>query len=373
MKQSRKKIMFMNYSLDIGGAEIMILELVKGLNKRYFDVSICSMSDKNVLKPEFEKIDIPVFICPKKTGFDWKSIPKILAILKDNKIDLLHTHDFPTWLYGGLASLLAPGCRLVHTQHSNIESKRKIPSSFKRVLSLLTKEIIAVNDQVGDFLYKDGYSPKSKLHILYSGINIPGEEIIKQKIESNDIRFVITARLAKAKNHEYLIKSFAKLCKKHDKATLSIIGDGLLRKSLNDLVSQLEMEEKIYFLGQVLNAKTKLVDYDVFVLTSISEGLSFSLLEAMAYRLPIIATDVGGNGMLVDHGENGLLVESNNEQQLVEAMETLLLDREKRERMGQKSQQKVKSKFSHERMLKEYEAIYVKALNIHRFKDSRNA
>lgn len=363
MSESKKiRVMHMNDSLNLGGAETMIFNLISDLNRQRITPFACSMSVDNALKSTFLESGIPVYECPKKSGLDWKNIFRIAKILRRERIDILHTHNFSSWLWGGLATLFTPSCRLVHTQHSDIKLNRLPPAPLRSILARVSRQVAVVSDPVGKHLLDDGFCPAEKLRVIYNGIPLDTQ---KNDKDPDARHLAIVARLAPVKNHAFLIRSFAKVVRQHENIKLDILGDGPLMDDLQQLTRELGVEDQVNFWGQVHNARTLMTSFDVFVLSSLSEGLSISVLEALAAGLPVIATDVGGNFILVRDNENGLLVPSEDESAMVAAIEKLLTASDSaglRDTMGQKSLQIVKSGFSNKTMVDKYQAIYAKAM-----------
>ncbi|MDQ7014931.1 MAG: glycosyltransferase [Gammaproteobacteria bacterium] len=358
-EQPKTRVMLMNDSLNMGGAETMIFSLICDLDAQRITPYALSMSVDDALKQTFLDTGIPVYECPKGSGLDWRLPLRIAKILRREKIDILHTHNFASWLWGGLASLFAPRCKLVHTQHSNIVLNRLPPKPLRSLLARISKKVVTVSDPVAEHLQRDGFVPANKLQVIYNGIPLKPEQHSKDP----DYRHLaIVARLVPVKNHDLLIRSFAQACQLQNNIKLDILGDGPLRDELQQLSNSLGMGDKIKFWGEVPNARALMTSFDAFVLSSLSEGLSISILEALAAGLPVIATDVGGNGTLIHHQKNGLLVPSEDQQQLATSINRVLADEDLRTKMGQESLKIVTEGFSNQTMVDHYQQIYAHAL-----------
>jgi len=353
------RVMLMNDSLNMGGAETMIFSLICDLDSQRIKPYALSMSVNDALKQTFLDTGIPVHECPKRSGLDWRNIFRIAKVLRQEKIDLLHTHNFASWFWGGMATLFAPRCTLVHTQHSNIVLNRLPPKPLRGFLARISKKVVTVSDPVAEHLQRDSFAPSNKLQVIYNGIPLNPEQHTK---DPKHRHLAIVARLVPVKNHSLLIRSFAQASQIDSTIKLDILGDGPLMEELQQLSESLGMSEKIKFWGEVPNARALMTSFDVFVLSSLSEGLSISILEALAAGLPVIATDVGGNGTLVHQQQNGLLVPSEDQDQLAAAINRLLSDEKLRKKMGQESLKIVTEGFSNQTMVDAYQRIYAHAL-----------
>ena len=176
-------------------------------------------------------------------------------------------------------------------------------------------------------------------------------------------RIVSVGRMDANKNHEMMIRAFAKLAAKYPEYTLTIYGDGELRSHLEKLIDSLELSDKVFLPGVILNVADEIEKASLFLLTSYSEGVSNALIEAMALGLPVIATDVpsGGTVELIEHGKNGWIIPVGDETALEKAMDKLLSDRELAESLGMQAR-RVQERFAPERVNRQWQA-YFESLN----------
>lgn len=355
------RIMHLNDSLDVGGAETMVLSLLTGLATKGYKPYMCSMQSGGKLVDQFLSKSIPVIEIQKQNGIDLSLITKLAKQLFIHKIKILHTHNYYAWFYGGLASLLVPGCLHVHTQHSHLVLPTPPHSFVKRILWIIPKKIIAVSNQVLDSLLTQEYiSEKTVAVVIHNGIdtNQYSDVVKNNKI----VNIGIVARLVGVKNHKMLIEAFAVLSKSGLDVELSIVGDGPLLSVLQEQCRNLGISEKVIFMGERSDVDKLLGTFDIYVLPSHSEGLSISILEAMASSLPIVATSVGGNPVLVCNSQNGFLVDDNDVSELARVLKLLILDRELRFTMGRKGRRIVTESFSLDEMVNSYHEIYQKLI-----------
>ena len=171
------------------------------------------------------------------------------------------------------------------------------------------------------------------------------------------------ARLDPIKNHEMMIRSLKAVQALHPDTYLIIVGDGPERQRLQCLASDFQLGRHVIITGYREDTEAFYKIMDLFLLTSFSEGMAMTLLEAMACGLPCVATDVGGNAEVVCGGLTGLIIPSGDEAKLGQAICRLLGDKEMRQRMGSEGQKRFSEKFTASRMAQEYEALYDKMLS----------
>jgi len=359
-----QRIIHLNDSLDVGGAEVMILSLLSRINREKYNPSACSMSKNGALNKEFEKCGLPVYELPQKPGIDLTLFFRIAWLLARKKIDVIHTHNYFAWFYGGVASLMVPGCKHVHTQHADIIVEKKHPSIIRWLLARIPCAVVAVSEQVKSSLAKDQYVKRTtKVEVIVNGVDI--SKFIKSTTEERKtkelngvVKIGIVARLSQEKNHGFLIKCFSKLLAQNKNVQLIMVGDGPLRENLENMVKSYNIGKYVQFIGQTNKVPAILNSFDIFVLPSKTEGLSIAILEAMASSLPIVATDVGGNRSLVESEVTGFLVEKDNEDKLVEAIKKLVENASLRCRLGEQGRKMVEEKFTLEEMTNRYQDLY---------------
>ena len=175
----------------------------------------------------------------------------------------------------------------------------------------------------------------------------------------SDLAIGAVGRFQPVKDHANLLLASSALAREGHQHLVLLAGVGPLRKSLKDLALRLGIAERVRFLGHRPDVESVLAALDIFALPSKSEGLSNTLLEAMAAGVPVVATHVGGADELVQHGATGLLVPAQQPDALASALSQLIMDPEKRRHMGYLGQQRAHQEFSLERMIRSYEELYL--------------
>lgn len=238
----------------------------------------------------------------------------------------------------------------------DINSLKKI-IGYKIILSVLKKAdaYIVLSNFIKKELINEGFDEK-KIHIIPNGVDIKKfyPEKIKKYGKTKIITFV--GRLTHEKGLFYLLKALKKI--KFSGFELFLLGEGPLEKDLKEFVKKIGLEEKVKFWGYQQDVFEFLQMSDLFVLPSISEGMSNALLEAMACGLPIVATEVSGSADLIEDGMNGFLVKPGDIKGLAKAIENILKDEKMAKMMGEANRQKIVENYSIDKIVDRYIALY---------------
>lgn len=369
MRTNKTNMLHLTYSLDVGGIELLVLDLVRNLDNAVYDITICSMTEGGSLEEEFRTAGLKVHHCLKREGWDLTFIPKLAHMMKMAKIDILHTHNYASWIYGAVARRIAGCIGHVHTEHSNLPHNRMLALHGEYIASRLTDVVVADSNVVKSNLCNRTGIEDFRVQVIQNGIDIEKFHPARDKgVESSDrlTRIGIVARLVPVKNHDLLLRAFKKLKEKESGAatSLTIVGDGPLRADLEKLASQLGLMNFIEFMGSRRDVPEILRDLDIFVLSSKSEGFSLTLLEAMASGLPVVSTDVGGNREIVVDSQTGFLVPPDNIDLFAKKLGRLTVDRALARQMGREGRKRVEEMFSLRRMVARYEKAYSKILSL---------
>jgi glycosyltransferase involved in cell wall biosynthesis len=373
--------------LDMGGAQHIVYELVKNIDtKKYTITIICidgrvhSLLEKEILEEAskrnfsvvflkdhfFKKIDTPFILFNKiinrlrQIFVDLAIIPELNQKLDDINPDLIHAHQ-----HGMLAAYWAiqQHIPLITTVHTNPNAAffREIERFiFKFAVFLKRITVVAISKYNHDRIKSYWHLDDSTARYINNGIAI--DNFFTRPHET--FSFINTSRHDENKNQALIIRAFAHL---HFENTaipmkLYLVGDGDTHERLRRLATDIEIADYIEFTGYIASPREYLALSDVYISSSHREGLSLSVLEAMASRLPIIATDVGGVRDLAQ--ENGILIADNDEEGLYSAMKKLRDNVKLRQEKADKSY-KIVQAFSAKQMTKEYSTLYDEILHYH--------
>jgi sugar transferase (PEP-CTERM/EpsH1 system associated) len=304
----------------------------------------------------------------KKDGNDWRIVLKLAKFVKRTRPDVVHTRNWGA-TEGIIAARIAGVPVIIHGEHgwnyddpNGKNSKRRIA---RKILSPMVDNFVAVSDDIENWLINSIGIKRSKVKKIINGVDTKKFRPVKEntlgfncKFMKGDIIIGTVGRLDPIKNYDLLLKAFDKINSKN-KIRLIIVGDGPERKHLENLKNKLSCRDRIVFMGERKNLNEILRWLDIFVLPSKNEGMSNTILEAMATGLPVIATKVGGNPELVSNNITGLLISNGDVEELRQAI-TYYLENPKAIKIhGKRARIETECRFSLEKMIKKYEELYI--------------
>jgi N-acetyl-alpha-D-glucosaminyl L-malate synthase BshA len=362
----KRRILQLNNTSSIGGAEQVILNLAEFINSDRFTPYVGVFREGEFVS-ELRKRNIKFLWLKESTQvYDYKFLKNLIQVIKQNRIDLIHSHTWGMDFYAYWTSkiLKIPMITTVHNRYYIFEKwSRRL--SYKVFISHI-KKIVSVSQDIKNLLTEILKLSPQKIELIYNGIDTHKfgnkedlEDTRKElKLSRDELILGNVGNLREVKDHYTLILAFKEVFSLFPQSKLLIIGDGELKPDLLNLCSELGLEKKVLFLGHREDVPSLLNLMDVFVLSSRLEGCSISILEAMASGKPVIATKVGGNPELILEGKTGFLVPSAEPEKLAEKIIILLKDEELRKKMGEEGEKRVKENFSLEMMIKNYEELY---------------
>ena len=359
------KVLHVTYDMRIGGTEMVIKNIIEGNAKQNIDMSIyCIEAPLGPWGEELKKGGVAITTTPRKPGFDVSLISALREHIKKHKIDIVHCHQYTPWVYGALAAAFTKA-KVIFTEHGRFYPDS---SSWKRkyinpLLLSLTARVTAISKATKKALVEFEYIPKEKVEVVYNGISPLKVNAIKKatrqelNLPENAFVFGTIARLDPIKNQKLMIKAFANVAVKVKHIYLVVVGDGDLREELVSLTKQLNIVERVRFTGYKSNPTKYLDLMDIFLLPSLSEGTSMTLLEAMSIGKPCIVTNAGGNPEIVKHLETGLVTENDNEEELTVAIESLI-DSPVIPNYSKNALVRFNAQFQVNRMMEQYSNLY---------------
>ncbi len=366
----KSKILYLTTTSQLSGAEKMLYELVKGVNKKKYEIMVCTIKDDldDQLLDKLRKLGIKTSCLGLNKKWKIWKVFYLYKLIKKFKPDIiqsfLYFDNILARIFGKLAKV-----PIIISGQRNFEPYRSKMRNFWEKSTINLADLTISNSQAGkEILISREKVTEDKVKVIYNGID--SKEIDNSSNKDLDINIDkknnhvlgFIGRLNKQKGLKYLIKALAKLKQKN--INLIIIGEGPEKDNLKKLSKELEIEDNIYFVGHRNKAWQYLNNFDLFILPSLWEGMPNVVLEAMAKKLPIIATKVGGTPELIKNNKNGFLLEPANVEELIEKINYVLsLNSEEKERIGELARQTVEEKFSIKEMLSKYECLYTNLLN----------
>jgi glycosyltransferase involved in cell wall biosynthesis len=349
--------------LAIGGIERMVLDLVFACDPGLVATQFCTFDRQGRLAADVLARGMSIHSRKRHGGFDVGFVLWLAGLLRRERIRILHGHNATAFFYGAAAASLVPGTRFLYTEHD-----RAFPTPWRErgLHALLARRVDAVatvSSTLRDNLVRYEAFPRDRVHVIKNGVALRPPTRDREALRADlglGLRPTagIVARLAPVKNHELLLGAWKLVLEGCPEAVLLVVGNGSQESRLRAQAASLGLGDAVRFLGFRLDIPELLQALDVFVLSSRSEGLSLTLLEAEAAGLPIVATRVGGNPEVVCDGESGILVPSGEPRPLAEALARLLQDPALRARMGERGRSLYREHFTLEAMVRGYERVY---------------
>ncbi|WP_134499182.1 glycosyltransferase [Microvirga pakistanensis] len=360
-------------SLETGGMETMTAALAEALAARGHRVGITCLEKEGELAEGLRRKGIPVTLVPcPGTSPLVRPHPALRAHFAARAPDVVHAHN-GVWAKAALAARAAGVPAVVHTAHGFSIDEPWFGDVLRWWAGLRTDLIVAVSASLRDHLVHTARIPASRVVTVINGIDTvrfaPTRRsgILRKALGIGPETPLIgcVARLDPIKNHALLLEATALLVPHIPDIHLVLVGDGPLSASLREQAETLGLGGRLLLAGTLADTAPAYRDLDVFVLPSVSEGTSISILEAMASGVPVVATAVGGTPRLLDGGACGTLVPSGDPAAMAEAIRRLLIDPAGRARMARCARERVLKEFGHAAMVRAYEQLYRQAVGQH--------
>ncbi len=354
-----KKIALCIPSLNVGGAEKMVITLAKKLSKEYIvTIFVLSTNPNNFFVDELKQNKIKIIFFDISGRFNLKKFLKVFYKIKKFNPDILH-NNLDT-LYFPLYSLIMKK-KMVFTIHSSPDRLKNL-KFFLFIKPLIRNKLIqfvAVSRSIKLIAMKELNIEEKLISIIYNPVDINNESDKKVSfdIQKGNVIFINVARFDLIKNHDNLINAFYKLNREFNDTKLFLLGDGPEREKIEKKVLELGLNSSVEFIGSTQNVENYLYDAHVFVLSSDSEALPITIIEAMTVGLPIISTNVGGIKDIVNE-TNGFLVTPRNSVELYTAMKRII--NKKNMIIMSENSKKMSKKFDSEIVIEHYKQIYNK-------------
>jgi glycosyltransferase involved in cell wall biosynthesis len=349
-----------------GGAETVVLNLCRELRDREIEPVLLHFGSR-YLQERARQHGIEQHAVPCRRHYkSFKTLPlfapRFGRFLRELDVDVLHSHLYGPVTAAAPATLLA-GIPHVGTLHDvYVVAERPARIRLLQLAALLGTRLVSVSADMERFYRQRALFGRNALRTIYNGAgSVPAPTVAGLRgalgLTQADTVIVCVGRLVRLKNHQLLLRAVAGL----DSALpsrLLIVGDGPLRGELQRMAAALGLAERVRFLGRRDDVPALLAISDIFALTSETEGLACSVLEAMTAGLPAVVTHVGGNPELVVDGSTGYLVAAGDERGMRERLRALVRDPDLRRRLGRAAQQRVAAVFSTDLMVDGYLRLY---------------
>jgi len=365
----RLSIAHIIYGLKYGGAEKLLIPLAAKLDPERFRVIVVALTCGGPVEEELRSLNINVRVLRRDGRFSIFDLARLIQLMKEQDIDIIHTHLQNADIWAGLAAKL---CRIKHisTFHGAYFKNSAFEFLKQRLRVILPDKIIAVSENTASHCIRRLKVNPNKVKVIYNGVDsnrfkVGVEPSLKKReigISDNTIVLSAFGRLEIEKGHRYLIEAVSYLKTDYpnfnSKITVLIVGEGRLKKELMQMASELGVEEEVKFLGERDDIAELLGITDIVVIPSLSEGFSIVALEAMAAGKPVVATNVGGMPELITNETDGLLISPGDKSAVASAILALIENKDLAYRLSYAAKEKVTKNFSEEGMLAKIMQVY---------------
>lgn len=362
----KPNVMILATSLWIGGAETVIRQLAQTIDRRRFNVVVCHLKHRGHIGDEIVKEGSEVIGIgtPQPGNVDYFTFTKLLRILHERQIDVVHTHTTHGLVDAALCKLFKPGLKIVNTFHfGNYPHTRPRLLWLEVIFSRLADRLVAVGGVQRRQIAKVFRFPDGRLETVRNGIvfsTAHDRQSFRERIGTGDRLLIGTiATLIKQKGLFDLLDVARRIVDAGHRVQFVVVGEGHLRPALEARRAELGLDDTVVFPGWVTSAAdVALPAFDIFFQPSLWEAMSVVILEAMACEKPIVATRVGETPEILEHGVDGLMVDAGDVDGMAAALNQVIADRALAGRLAAAAKEKVQHGYSVQDMTSRYERIY---------------
>ena len=350
--------------LDIGGAEMVLRDIARSLDRNRFDVCVCCTKGLGRVGRQLVSEGIDAFVLPgqKEGRVDYLTSLKLRRAVVEKKIDIVHTHATSSLFDASVCRLSIPGLKVVHTFHfGNYPYASRRYHILEKLCSRAVDKLVAVGLEQRRRLQATYGFAESRIGVVWNGVSIstPSASSFREKVGTGDRLLVGTIATLIEQKGLFELLEVARLCRDAGRQfQFVIVGDGPLRAMLEQRRHELGLDDTVVITGWVENAATAaLPAFDVFFQSSRWEAMSIAVLEAMANGKAIVATRVGDNAHMIEDGVSGVLVDARDTAAMAEALGRVA-DSGFRQRLGAAARTRFQDNFTLNHMIRRYEDLY---------------
>jgi L-malate glycosyltransferase len=334
-----------------------------------YRVLFACLDELGTLGQQLRDEGFEVEVLGRRPGVDWKCMLRLARFLRRQRVDLIQAHQYTPFFYAAAARLLSPRSAILLMEHGRHypdypRPKRKVAN---RLLLGRRDRVVAVGRAVREALVANDGFPAQRVGVIHNGIDLSpfaapcdDRRSIRRELGVGDDDFVIlqVARLDYLKDHATAVRTLAEVVPCRPDVRLVLVGEGPELKAIQELVSRHKLEPHVRLLGLRNDVARLLPGADLFLLTSISEGIPLTVIEAMAAGLPVVGTRVGGLPEVVEEGRTGLLASAGDHAGLARAVCQLGGEPALRHEMGRLGRERAEALFSERQMHSQYGRLY---------------
>ena len=360
-------VLFLITGLAYGGAETQLVNLATSLKKRGWEVRVVSMLPPQAFTEELKEAGIPLSILNMRRGVaDPRAVFRLVKILREWRPDIVHSHMIHANLLARVTRLFYKIPVLISTAH-NIDEGGRWREIAYRLTDSLADLTTNVSQAAVERYIRVGAAPKDKIIFVPNGIDISrfkpdrdtGWRLRNELGIDNYFVWLAVGRFEAAKDYPNMLQAFKMVVDKKQDTLLLLAGQGSLLEETRKLANELDLEDKVRFLGVRRDVPDLMNAADAYVMSSAWEGMPMVLLEAEACGLPVVATDVGGNSEVILNNKSGYIVPPGDSEALAAAMMKMMaLPEAERRAMGRAGRAHIEANYSLERVVDQWEELY---------------
>jgi glycosyltransferase involved in cell wall biosynthesis len=364
---TRIRVLHLVSSFSVGGGEALVMGLAERGDRERFEIHVASLREAAVsaFKEDFAQLGLSVYQVGARRFYDPQAALAVARYVREHKIDLIHTHLVTADVVGRLVGRLTgvPVVSTLQNEPRSFQNMRRDRRWLERLTARhLTTQLVTVSRHVRDLFVAEWGIPAAQIDVIYNAVPVERYMHIAPGALRGEFGPgpVITnvGRLNPQKAQHLLIDAAKIVLRQAPDARFLIVGRGHLEEQLKTHARAAGVADQVIFTGLRRDIPEILAQSDIFVLSSLWEGLPLSAVEAMAAARPVVLTDVGGNRELVESGAQGLIVPPDDVPALATALIALLNDRAQAQAMGVAARARVRHDFSIDTIARQYEALY---------------
>jgi glycosyltransferase involved in cell wall biosynthesis len=369
----RIRILHLFVTLPVGGAENLLISILGRLNKDRYESVVCTLGEQGVLGKEVVALGVPLVELGLKcrNGNRSRLVHELTDLIRHERIDLVHTHLYHANFYGRLAARRAgvPCVISIHNTYTRPKWHRRLANWW---LARHTAAILAGSTEIRRDIIRFDRVPEQLIEVIPNSVDLSRSESSLSRADArtalnlNEADYILgtVGRLEEQKGHRFLIDALAYLRDKGLDIVLLLVGEGREEPALRARAERLGLGEKaLRFLGTRSDLGDLFRAMDLFVMPSLWEGLSLAMLSAMAAKLPVVATDVGGVGAVLGKDERGLVVPPGDAMVLAARIEWCHAHRTECAHLGAEGAAHVRSNYSDQAMVARVESVYERVIH----------
>ncbi|OGX15230.1 MAG: hypothetical protein A2166_00375 [Omnitrophica WOR_2 bacterium RBG_13_41_10] len=377
----KMKVLYIIDKMNIGGTQKHLLEVLRLIDRNKYEPHLCCLVKVGDLSQELEKLGIKPKVYNIKRIYGYSGISSIISLakyIKENRFDIVHTYLFLANIAGNLAARIAGTPVIISGRRdTGVPNEGKWYHNIAyRITHSFASRVICVSDAVADTVYKKEGVRKERILIIQNGIDLLrlSNGRLKREdlgLKEDDFLVNMTGSFSWVKNHQFLLDAAPEIIRRNPKIKFLLVGEGELKQSILTRVKNLHLESNIIFLGKRPDSIELLKISDIAINLSFSEGSSNVLLEAMALRKPVVATDIPGNRELIVDKVTGYFVPLGDKERLTEIIVALSKDKTEVQKIGERAIIHIEANFRIEDKIKDLEFLYSHLIHRDIFKKDR--